>query len=119
MSANLYCWTPELALTPKEPALHEEIGKLMGEPKPAPSAKLIALVDELLKQFPDLTVSDDTVWAAGPLREEIVGQFINIAIVWSRYEEARRFIIWMANRHGLNCYDPQDGQFFPTSTRPN
>jgi hypothetical protein len=113
MSANFYCWTPTLGLDPKARDFHDRIEALQeAEPSPA-SPKLLAFVAALLERYPDLDETDDTVWAAGSLGDEIIGDFINMAVVWPRAEEAEGFIRETAYQHGLHFYDPQSETFYP------
>jgi hypothetical protein len=81
--------------------------------KPPPSERMIRLVDALLTRYPDLTETEDTVWADAPLKNNILGQFINMGIMWNRYAEAAEFVIETAHSMGLHAYDPQDGSFYP------
>src|SRR5689334_16289742 len=113
MSANFYCWTPSLGLDPKARDFHDRIEALEEvEPSPA-SPKLLEFVGALLARYPDLDDDNDTVWAAGPLSDEIIGDFINMAVVWPRVEEAQTFIRATAHQHGLHFYDPQSDVFYP------
>ena len=79
-------------------------------------------MQELLARYDDLTKTEDTVWGDGPLIRNIRGDFINISLIWTRYQEAVPFIAATAHRHGLNCYDAQTGDLFPAalpgSSRP-
>jgi len=114
MSANFYCWAPSLGLDPKQRDFHDRIEALHEGPELPASPKLLAFVADLLARYPDLDGDDqDTAWAAGPLANEIIGDFINMAIVWSLYDEAAGFVIETAHRHGLHAYDPQGHDFFP------
>ncbi len=70
-------------------------------------------VSDLIARYPDLAETTDTVWGDGPLVGNIIGDFINISLVWSRYEEAAPFIVQTAHKHGLHAYNPQTGDFFP------
>lgn len=110
MTAHIYCWAPELDLDPARSSFPDELGAVDGAP---PSQKLLSFVSDLLNRYEDVTVSDDTVWGDGPLIRNISGDFINMSLVWSRYEEAAPFIVSTAHAHQLNCYDPQTGEFFP------
>jgi len=72
-------------------------------------------VASLLARYPDLTDTDDTPWATGPLTEEISGNFINFAVSWSKYnDDLICFVIETAHSHGLHCFDPQSGSFYKT-----
>jgi hypothetical protein len=113
VTAHMYCWDPKLRLDPRNDSFHRRIATL---PRTEPSPKLIAFVGELLRRYDDLTAEvDDTVWGDGPLTRSIVGDFINISLIWSRYEEAARFIAATAHRYGLNCYDAQNGDYYPAA----
>jgi hypothetical protein len=112
MSANIYCWEPSLALEPSAEDFLDKIHELHSTPYPPPSETMVKLVDALLQRYPDLTVTEDTVWADGPLTGNIIGRFINIGIIWSRYEEAALFVISTAQSMGLHCYDPQGSNYF-------
>src|SRR5262249_20283343 len=113
MTAHLYCWAPSLNLVPEDPDFHREISALHRGPKPPASPHLVAFVEDLLSRYPDLTQTEDTVWGDGPLVNNITGAFTNTPLIWSRYAEATPVIIETAHRHGLHCYDPQGGDFYP------
>jgi hypothetical protein len=114
MTAHLYCWTPSLGLNPTDVTFSERIRAIHRHPLPPRSPRLVDFVNDLLARYADLTETDDTVWGDGPLVGNIIGDFINMSLVWSRYEEAAPFIVETAKRHGLHCFDPQTGKFFPS-----
>jgi hypothetical protein len=114
MSADLYCWSPHLDLNPEESDFDDRVDELLEAAPQPPSPKLLAFLKALWSRYPDLSETEDTVWAAGPLDQEIAGDFIHLAVIWSRYVEARSFVIETANKHGLHCYDPQDDIFYQT-----
>jgi hypothetical protein len=120
MSANFYCWTPEAGLDPKARDFHDRIEALHEAPEVPASPRLVAFVAALLARYPDLgdddDVEDDTVWADGPLVNNIIGDFINMGVIWSRADEAVLFIMETAQRHGLHFYDPQSETFTPCKT---
>ena len=113
MTAHLYCWHPSLGLTPASASFVEQVTALHEAPAPTPSPALLSFVESLLAEYPDLTETDDTVWGDGPLENNIIGNFINMSLIWSRYEEAAPFVIATAHDHGLHCYDPQSDEFYP------
>jgi hypothetical protein len=117
MTAHLYCWHPDLNLSPADATFPERIEALHQGPKPAASSRLLRFVEALLDQYPDVTETEHTVWADGPLDGSIIGSFISLALRWSRYEEAAPFVISTAHSHGLHCYDPQTGEFYPVHHR--
>jgi hypothetical protein len=113
MTAHLYCWHPELNLLPTDRTFLDRIGALYERRQVPPAFQLIAFVEDLLERYPDVTESEDTVWADGPLDGNIIDEFINMSLIWSRYEEAVPFVVATAHKHGLHCYDPQTGDFYP------
>ena len=113
MTAHLYCWVPDLDLAPSGADFHERVRALHRSPQPARSPRLVSFVNELLARYADLTETEDTVWGDGPLAGNILGEFINMSLIWSRYVEAAPFVIEIAHKHGLHCYDPQAGTFYP------
>jgi len=117
MTAHVYCWTPSLGLNPADRDFKEQIRAMYQQPKPAPSPRLVAFVKDLLSRYADVTESQDTVWGDGPLVNNIRGDFINMSLIWTRYAEAAAFIIETAQKHGLQCYDPQGDNFFPSPPR--
>jgi hypothetical protein len=118
VSANIYCWTREARLDPDNGSLFaKQLDALHDGPTPEPSSALIAFVDDLLARYPDLDELDDdklddNVWSDGPLTGNIIGEFINIGILWSRYDVAALFVIEMAKKHQLFCYDPQSENLY-------
>ena len=113
MTAHLYCWAPDLDLAPSGADFHERVRALHRSPQPPRSPRLVSFVNELLARYADLTETEDTVWGDGPLAGNILGEFINMSLIWSRYAEAAPFVIEIAHKHGLHCYDPQAGTFYP------
>lgn len=116
LSASFWCWLPALGLIPGSPDFLHKVDELHQPPFPAASYVLVEFVDTLLKKYPDLADNpDETVWADGPLKRDISGQFIDMGIQWSGYEQAIPFVVLTAHRFGLNCYDPQVSRFYPAS----
>ncbi len=117
MTAYLYCWAPSLTLHPEDADFHERVDALHRSPEQPRSTKLIAFVEALLARYPDLTETEDTVWGDGPLIGNILWDFINMSLVWSRYDEALPFIVETAHKHVLHCYDPQTDTFYPAPSQ--
>jgi hypothetical protein len=113
MTAHLYCWHPELNLLPTDGTFVDRINALHQGRVPPASSQLIGFVEALLDRYPDLTETIDAVWVDGPVGRNIIGDFISISLRWSRYEEAVPFVVETAHQHGLHCYDPQNGEFYP------
>jgi hypothetical protein len=81
------------------------------------STNLLRFVAALQAKYPDLTESDDTPWATGPLTGEISDNFINFAVSWSWYnEDLISFVVETARSHGLHCFDPQSNEFYETKS---
>jgi hypothetical protein len=112
MSANFYAWLPSLPLDPAAKSFGDDVEALYAKAE-APHPKLLEFVGALLERHPDLDGSNNTCWAAGPLRDEILGGFINVAVAWRQADEAWAFFRQTAHAHGLVCYDPQMGRFYP------
>ena len=112
MSANFYAWLPSLPLDPTTKSFVSDVEALYEQAEP-PHAALLAFVAALLARYPDLDDENETCWAAGPLRDEILGRFINVAVVWSQADEAWTFFRETARVHGLICYDPQTDRVYP------
>src|SRR5579862_9725981 len=112
MTAHLYCWAPGLDLNPQNPGFHERVWALHQMGKSPRSPRLVAFVEALLSRYADLTETEDTVWADGPLVNNILGDFINMSLIWPRYAEAVPFVVETAHKHGLHCYDPQTEEFY-------
>jgi hypothetical protein len=117
VTAHLYCWDPSLGLDPADSSFGNRVAALHEGPMPPRSPKLATFVSDLLTRYPDLTETEDTVWGDGPLVGNIIGDFINMSLIWSRYEEAIPFVVDTAHRHGLRCYDPQTGKFYGVKAR--
>jgi hypothetical protein len=76
---------------------------------PVPAMR--AFLTELLERFPPLDESsdDDNVWATGPEPGDISGDFAYLTMTYPGSERAYETVTAMARRHGLVCYDPQEG----------
>lgn len=120
MSANLYAWEPSLQFDPKTENFVDWLDRFSDlETRVAPTKTIQAFVKALLERYHDLTNKNDgidSVWAFGPLMSGASGSFIDVAIVWNRYEEVRLFFIQTANDMGLNVYDPQNNCLFPITS---
>src|SRR5215475_9555520 len=116
MTAHFYCWEPSLDIDPKRPDFQQRLREAQGQS--GASAKLLEFVASLQAKYPDLTETDDTPWATGPLTNEVTGNFINFPVSWSWYnDDLISFVIETAHAHGLDCFDPQTGQFYQAPTR--
>ncbi|QGZ95360.1 hypothetical protein [Terricaulis silvestris] len=113
MSANFYAWLPELALDPKAKSFQDDVEALYEQSEP-PHPTLTAFVAALLERYPDPDDDDtDTVWADGPIQDEILGRFINVAVIWPRADETWAVFLKSGHACGLVCYDPQSDRVYP------
>ena len=104
----------------------EEAAKIYGElcegnyDVLTPSEKIDAFYQELIGQYPDIdSYSDDEVddypWS---VEIDISDGAVVLSMVWSRVEEVAPFVMHLAEKHGLACYDPQDDKVqLPPSLR--
>ncbi|HEY2179979.1 MAG TPA: hypothetical protein VGH15_15520 [Caulobacteraceae bacterium] len=114
MTANLYAWEPSLGLDPRSADFGERVDSYCDPNNSHPPTPTIhRFVLALLAKYPEKDVPDATaVWADGPLIGDASGGFINVAIIWSRFEEARPVFLANAVRFGLDAYDPQEDRLY-------
>ena len=79
-----------------------------------PSEKIDAFYREVIDKYPDIdSYSDDEVddcpWS---VEIDVSDGAVVMCIVWSRVEEVAPFVMGLAKRHGLACYDPQDDKLY-------
>ena len=112
MSANFYAWPTTFDINPSAKDFLARIEALYESPR-EPDPKLQAFVAALLERYPDLSEENpEAVWAAGPLQDEVVGSFLNVAVAWKRSDEVWAFFRETARIHGLVCYDPQSERIY-------
>ena len=75
-----------------------------------PSEKIDAFYQELINKYPDIeSYADDEVddcpWS---VEIDVSDGAVVMCMVWSRVEEVAPFVMRLAEKHGLACYDPQD-----------
>jgi hypothetical protein len=115
MTAHFYAWEPSLAIDPRSAGFEQQLEQAQASTAD-PTVSLLKFVERLLAKYPELSQSDDTPWATGPLAGEITGAFINFAVSWSWYNRALiDFVATTAGSCGLHCYDPQDGRFYQSA----
>lgn len=79
-----------------------------------PSAKIDAFYTELTAKYPDIdSYSDDDVDEC-PWSVEIAVSdgAVVMSMVWSRVEEVAPYVLELAAKHDLSCYDPQADQLY-------
>jgi hypothetical protein len=121
MATHFYCWEPSLWLAPLDRDPVAQINAYYRlKPPVKPSDRLLTFVDELLSHFPDFSKGgEDVIWAGLPLQDYIIGQFVDLAVSWYYYEDARPVVIATATAHGLRCFDPNEGQIYPVRLMAN
>jgi hypothetical protein len=118
LSAHFYCWEPELDICPTRPDFKQRLQE--AQDQSGRSARLLAFVASLQAKYPDLSETEDTPWATEPLTDEIGGNFINFAVTWSWYsDDLISFVVETAHAHGLDCFDPQSGEFYKYRAGPS
>ena len=80
----------------------------------SPSAKIDAFYAELKSKYPDIDdYSDDEVdkcpWSVAI---DVSDGAVVMSLVWSRVEEVTPYVINLAARHDLSCYDPQNEKLY-------
>jgi len=85
------------------------------EMEPHPLMK--ELIIQLTKKYPCIcTLPDEKIdeglWADGPIENNIIGDVLILAIVFSKVEEALPFIVETAKKVGVVFYDPQTEEIF-------
>ncbi|MCO7188525.1 MULTISPECIES: hypothetical protein [unclassified Pseudoalteromonas] len=83
----------------------------------APHPLMQDLINQLTKRYPCIcTLPDEEIdgglWADGPIENNIVGDLLILAIVFSKVEEALPFIAETAKNVGVVFYDPQTEKIF-------
>src|SRR5258708_35288093 len=69
-----------------------------------------------LHAFPEERV-DEGVWNVSPLDRS--GMHVLLPMAYSRADEVVPFVRALADKHGLVCFDPQEGRvYLPSSLRP-
>ena len=121
MTAHFYCWEPSLQMNSSSREFRQQLREAQANRAAAPpSSKLLAFVADLLRKYPDATVTDDTPWASGPLAGEITGNFMNFPVLRSWYRPSLvAFIVKTANPHGLHCFDPQREKLYACAAPPH
>ena len=83
-----------------------------------PSDKIDAFYQELTQKFPDIdSYSDDEVddcpWS---VEIDVSDGAVIMSMVWSRVEELAPYVMELAERHHLACFDPQESRLYLPSS---
>ena len=78
------------------------------------SEKIDAFYQELIAAYPDIdSYSDDEVddcpWS---VEIDVSDGAVVMCMVWSRVEEVAPFVMTLAQKHGLACFDLQEGKIY-------
>jgi len=118
LSADFMCWEPSLEINQSSPSFGQQLRSAQKSKEP-PSEKMLVFVARLTAKYPDLTTTDDTPWADGPLTGDISGKFIHFGVSWSWYEkDVVAFIVETGHSLGLLCYDLQTGILHKSASAP-
>jgi hypothetical protein len=113
VSADFLCWIPALALLPGSPAFQDRVQQLDDATNLPPTPAIVEFVHTLERRYPDLSQTENTVWADGPMLDDAHGGFIDFSVTWDHYDEVKPFVLSTAHRLRLDCYDPQVSRFYP------
>lgn len=110
----------------QEPITSAEAGDLYAElcegniDVVAPSENIDLFYQELTSKYPDIdSYSDDEVDSCPWSVELDVSDGAGVmCMVWSRVEEVAPFVMQLANKHRLACYDPQEEKIWLPPSLP-
>lgn len=77
-----------------------------------PNPKLVAYAEALLARWPQ-NADDLGPWVVGPLIADAVGDVFPFGVRFEYANEVVPYAGELAQRHGLVCYDPQEGRLRP------
>ena len=121
MSYDLLVWEgPRPADDVEAAEVSERLMALVEADDAAPPTEVITeFVDQLLRRWPDITKDTGEVspWADGPMIGNASGSMIYFSMVFSMADEASAFAAELAQRLGLQCFDPQLEQLRPARPR--
>lgn len=109
MSFDLYAWgSPQPATAEQAERICRELaaGNTISV---SADARVQGFAQELLGRFPPLESLADEELEASPwsMTPEISASHVIMTISWSRAQEAAEFVLALAARQGLVCFDPQ------------
>ena len=121
MSYDLLVWEgPRPADDVEAAEVSERLMALVEADDTAPPTEVITeFVDQLLRRWPDITkdADEESPWADGPMIGNASGSMIYFSMVFSMADEASAFAAELAQRLGLQCFDPQLEQLRPARLR--
>ncbi|MCW2915403.1 MAG: hypothetical protein JWN52_3471 [Actinomycetia bacterium] len=109
MSFDLYVWgSPQTATAEQAERICHELAAENTSSVSA-DARVQGFAQELLRRFPALESLTDAELEASPwsMTPEISASHVIMTISWSRAQELAEFVLALAARRGLVCFDPQ------------
>ncbi|WP_145807850.1 hypothetical protein [Kribbella amoyensis] len=93
-------------------AKYDELMELLESDDGSPAnPRLVAYADALLERWPaDARVSP---WVVEPLISDAVGDVFPFGVQFEHAEVVASYAAGLAIKHGLVCYDPQEGRLRP------
>jgi hypothetical protein len=112
MSYDLVVWVGRRPDNPKTAdALYERLMKrLERDDHTPPHPRLVAYAAALLERWPE---GEGSPWAVEPLLSEAVGDVFPLSVRTEHAKVAAAYASGLARKHGLVCYDPQEGLLRP------
>ncbi|MDI1454400.1 hypothetical protein NHG22_11365 [Streptomyces sp. ATE26] len=110
MSYDLAVWQGDVPSNDREAArVHNHLyDQYLDGDELFPVVSVVAdFLAALTERWPDRDIGDDTPWAATPLSKGASGPYVYIALAWGTADMASAYVAQVANRFGLNCFDPQ------------
>jgi hypothetical protein len=114
MSYDLVVWVGERpASAAAADELYEQIAEQLEEDDDTPpSPRLVAYAEALLERWPQDSAEADP-WAVQPLHADAVGDVLPLGIKFEYADVVASYAAGLALKHGLVCYDPQEGLLRP------
>lgn len=112
MSFDLYIWREQYPITAEHAA---KICQQLADGRDGvvePDARVLDFRKELADRFPDLEGLSDHELESSPwnMSPDATPSRVVLCMSWSSADEALAFILGLADRHGLICFDPQGGE---------
>lgn len=118
MSYDLAVWHSNRAVTIEEVASRYAAfcDRSLESESAAPTSSIDAFVRDLTEKYSasGRCSEDDSGNSPWSSAFDVAGDFAVVSISWSRVAEVVPFLIRLADKHGLICYDPQkESGFWP------
>lgn len=112
MSYDLLVWVGSRPADPDAAdEMYEQLMEQLEEDDDTPPHPLlVAYAEALLDRWPE---GDRSPWAVQPLLSDALGNVFPLSVRWEHAEVVASYAAGMARKHGLVCYDPQQGLLRP------